>query len=216
MHWLAHSLDVFHATCDEWCLHWWEAIGTWFTGVATFAAVAVSLWLARRQNRPQLRLWADKQKLISGLPHGTASIRPADFPSKVVVEFANAGAIPVRVSGVWWALQMPAPLHWVRLKPRYALFQNPPEGWHQVPIELTPSQAVDWVLELDIVAANIAKLVGSSWVWRLKLQSVRVNAATSVGVIASGPLRRSLKADIRERVERARRDRARATPSEGD
>jgi len=35
--WLAHLLNPLCDYCDEWCLPVWEAAGTWFAGLATFA-----------------------------------------------------------------------------------------------------------------------------------------------------------------------------------
>ena len=101
-HWLEHSLDPLLAACKPECLHFWEVVGIWFTGAATFSAVVVSLWLAIRQSRPQLRITAQERKLISGVPAGTESVNPADFPDKVVVTMANTGAVPVKVIGVFW------------------------------------------------------------------------------------------------------------------
>jgi hypothetical protein len=53
--WWRHALDPVQASCSEYCLHFWEVIGIWFTGAATFGAVLVSLYLARQGERTRVR-----------------------------------------------------------------------------------------------------------------------------------------------------------------
>ncbi len=48
-HWILHALEPVQTVCGDWCLHFWEVVGVWLTGAATFAAVAMSLVLARRE-----------------------------------------------------------------------------------------------------------------------------------------------------------------------
>lgn len=181
----------------------WEVLGTWASAAATFGAVIVSLWLASRQSRPRLRVWADKRILISGISAGTAEIRPADFPDKLVIDIANTGAMPVKVVAIGWLVRLPRPLRWLGLSPRRSLYQNPPESG-RVPIDLAPAQYVNWLLEPELPTAGIAELLAASALWPLWMRYLRVQASTSVDTSARGKLGPELRADILERVKKIR------------
>ena len=69
--WIFHALDPVQAVCGDWCLHFWEVVGVWFTGLMTLAAVVVSLTLARREGirikgRPAIDCWRNKAKIPLG------------------------------------------------------------------------------------------------------------------------------------------------------
>jgi hypothetical protein len=74
----------------------WNAIGTWVAGIATFAAVVVSLHLARRSERVRLRVRTGIRLVIQG--DGT--------PAHEVLEFhaTNIGDRPVTVASVGWSI----------------------------------------------------------------------------------------------------------------
>jgi hypothetical protein len=59
--WWRHALDPVNAMCSEYCLHFWEVIGIWLAGVATFAAVFVSLYLARQGERTRVHEQISKE-----------------------------------------------------------------------------------------------------------------------------------------------------------
>jgi hypothetical protein len=77
LHWLSHVSSV----CDDWCLHFWEVVGVCFTGLATFAAVVVSLALARLE-QVRIAISAGQFDVI-----GPGSVRP--FPEILNIRIAK-------------------------------------------------------------------------------------------------------------------------------
>ena len=72
----------------------WNAVGTWVAGFGTLAAVVLSLWLAGRSERIDLKVTVGVRQLFGG--DGT--------PPEENIAFAvtNAGPRPVTVSSVGW------------------------------------------------------------------------------------------------------------------
>lgn len=75
-------------------LQLWNVIGTWFAGIATAAAVIVSLWLATRHDRVKLRVYAGVRLFIRG--DGSA---PREF---VAINATNIGERPATITSVGW------------------------------------------------------------------------------------------------------------------
>src|ERR1700722_5165619 len=151
-HWILHLLDPLQTVCNEWCLHFWEVAGVWFTGAATFAAVIVSLRLARRQSMPQLRVSASKRIYVSGVATGTPSISLSDFPDMIVVEAVNTGMVPVKITSVFWTMRGPQPLRWLGLRRTGGFIQNAPEAGqrsHVLPASVGSTEVLQWILPLD-------------------------------------------------------------------
>jgi hypothetical protein len=76
-------------------LYWAKvaAIGQIAGAVATFLAVAVSLWIAYHSRKPRVRLKVNHSVMIGGM---------ADGLSFLVFEVANLGERPVYVRGIGW------------------------------------------------------------------------------------------------------------------
>jgi hypothetical protein len=74
----------------------WNAVGTWVAGIATFAAVLVSLHLASRNERVQLKVFAGLRHVIRG--DGT---RPEEHLN---IGVTNLGDRSVTVNTVGWAV----------------------------------------------------------------------------------------------------------------
>lgn len=92
--WMLHLLNPLNSVCDEWCLHFWEVVGIWFTGIATFAAVLLSLALARREGI-RMTISAGVRDLI----------RPGTeppFPEVLSITVRNIGSRPAPIEGVAW------------------------------------------------------------------------------------------------------------------
>src|ERR1700737_4989178 len=92
--WLLHSLDSVEAVCSDYCLHFWEVVGSWIAGLGTLAAVAVCLWLSRRQG-PRLRVSADIFVIIqrnAEPPH----------PEVVSIDVRNIGERECIIEGIGW------------------------------------------------------------------------------------------------------------------
>lgn len=73
----------------------WNAIGTWVAGIATFAAVITSLYLARQSSRV-------KMKAVVGL----RLVIGRGAPREEVLQFSvtNQGDRPVTISNVGWVI----------------------------------------------------------------------------------------------------------------
>lgn len=71
----------------------WTMVATWVAGIATLAAVIVSLYLANRKPKPILYSSISAcilQPIGRGREHG------------IVITVANAGTVPVELSGIEW------------------------------------------------------------------------------------------------------------------
>lgn len=74
----------------------WNAVGTWLAGIATFAAVLVSLYLARRSEKIRLKATAGLRQVFVG--DGS----PAE--DHVQINVVNHGDRTVTVNSVGWKI----------------------------------------------------------------------------------------------------------------
>jgi len=74
----------------------WNAAGTWIAGLATFAAVVVSLYLANRSNKVHLKVYAGLRVIFAG--DGS----PPEEHLNISV--TNLGDRPVTINSVGWAI----------------------------------------------------------------------------------------------------------------
>ena len=74
----------------------WNAVGTWVAGVATFSAVLVSLYLARRSEHIRIKVTAGIREIYAG--DGT----PAE--EHVEISVVNHGDRVVTVNSVGWKI----------------------------------------------------------------------------------------------------------------
>ena len=74
----------------------WNAIGTWLAGIATFAAVLVSLYLSQRSERVRIRATAGLRQVFAG--DGS----PAE--DHVQINVVNHGDRTVTVNSVGWKI----------------------------------------------------------------------------------------------------------------
>ena len=153
-----------------------EILGVWAGAIATFCAVVVSLRLARRAERPQMKVGIDERIIVDpGAAHDRSNIRLEDFPEVIVLSATNTGLTRVRVNSVGW--------HWFLIRDIGAL-QNPPDqrshsNW---PTVLEHGDEMQWVLDLGLLVPKLAKdMLARSWWWRLKLELLCVIVGTSTG-----------------------------------
>jgi hypothetical protein len=195
------------ATAEHDTYRLWEVIGTWLSGVGAFAAVIVSLVLSRAGGRPRLRLLADKRIFISGVPTGTPSIRPGDFPDVLWISVDNVGMTVVRITGVYWRVRIPILLRWLFAEPEWpVLSQNPPavgERSHDFPTVLQPSETMQWLLDYEHITDRISKDLLAMWPWRLRLRFLRVWVNTSVGRNVGGKIGPTMRATLAEKAKKA-------------
>jgi len=171
-----------------------EAVGTWVAGLATVAAVVVSLRLARAQGRPRLMVSATIMDIVPG--DGT----PPPWEKKLLISATNTGTTVARVNGVSWYVVYPRWVRWLFGRPAGALYQNPPEGW-RLPVELTPSKEMQWLLpNFEEIAEGIAKHLLAEWPTKLRLRYLRVITHTTVGVNGEGRLSSSFLERVRAKM----------------
>lgn len=90
---LLAARDALLATQETARWTFWTMVATWVAGIATLAAVIVSLYLANRKPKPILFSSISAcilQPIGMGLEHG------------IVINVANAGSVPVELSGIEW------------------------------------------------------------------------------------------------------------------
>lgn len=74
----------------------WNAVGTWLAGITTFAAVIVSLYLARKADRVHLQANAGIRLIFAG--DGS----PAE--EHVGISAVNKGDRPVTINSIGWCI----------------------------------------------------------------------------------------------------------------
>ncbi len=74
----------------------WVAIGTWFAGLATLAAVIVSLWLSRRSEKVRLDVQAGLRVVVIG--------DGSPFQENASIIVTNLGDRAVTVNSIGWAI----------------------------------------------------------------------------------------------------------------
>jgi hypothetical protein len=155
-----------------------EALGIWAGAVATFAAVVVSLRLARRAERPRLAVKVDQWAYIDPAKvSDPGNVRVEDFPDVIVLTVTNLGLTRARIDSVYW--------HWFLLRGKGAL-QNPPERHERTPANwpsaLDHGDQLQWILQPhDLVPKISSDMLARNWWWRLKLQLLCVMVSTSTG-----------------------------------
>ena len=77
-------------------LQLWNVVGTWVAGMATFAAVVVSLWLAGRSERIHLFVRVGIRSIFAG--DGSPPVQALSF------EVTNRGQRPVTVVSIGWTV----------------------------------------------------------------------------------------------------------------
>ena len=75
-------------------IEFWGVVGTWFTGLGTFLAVAVALWVAFRAKKVKLKCSVGLRTVMHG-----RSRTPC-----VVFSVTNLGEGPVVVDGIGWVI----------------------------------------------------------------------------------------------------------------
>ena len=100
----------------------WMVVGTWVAGLATFAAVMTSLYLAKRPEKVRLKIFVGIRQII----RGDGSPRE----DHVCFDVTNVGERPVIVTTVGWVVGK-------RKKRRYCVQPLLGSLSQQCPVELT-------------------------------------------------------------------------------
>ena len=193
IHWFSHILDHANALCDEWCLHFWEVVGIWFTGAATFAAVLVSLLLARREGI-RMTVGAGVRMIV-----GTGTEPP--FPEVLTITIRNMGSRAVPIEGVAWRFRP-----W-RNRYGYQLF-DPVGEFRGPPAIVDVGKSVTFKLPLSDRSRirwgdDMLKDFGGRYP-SLGVRFVRIHAWTSAGQRCSSFIEPSLRQWILDKIARER------------
>lgn len=76
----------------------WAMAGTWFAGIATFAAVFVSLRLSRATTKVKLKCNVAERVIITALTNGTTRQEPG-----IAFQITNLSISPVKITNVGWS-----------------------------------------------------------------------------------------------------------------
>jgi hypothetical protein len=176
-------LQSVSSICTEYCLHFWEVIGVWISGLGTLAAVTISMRLARRTG-PVIKASADIRVLIyqgAKPPH----------PEYVAIDVKNIGEREVMIEGVGWLGR--APWHRANAVQFVSDVPNVPRP----PCKVNPGERVTFLIELDQIDGPwTLKMRGFFGRWpALEAYFLRVSVWTPTGVRATariGPELRKL------------------------
>ncbi len=181
LNWLLHAIEPVQAVCGAWCLHFWEVVGVWFTGLATFAAVVVSLVLARREGI-RIKVSAGHRLLVQ------AGAGPP-WPELLVITVRNVGSRRAVVEGASWRRRPWSKLH------GYQEFA-PTMGYPGPPATIEPGDSRDFALPLGDQQVqwgeNFVRDFVGRWP-RIAVHLIRVIAWTPSGARRSAFLEPSLK-----------------------
>ncbi len=146
----------------------WNAIGTWFAGIATFLAVLVSLYLARKAERLNLKVSAGIRLIFEG--DGS----PAE--ENVGITVTNLGDRPVIINSIGWKIGKGK-------EARYCIQPVTGKYTHQYPKQLAHGEQCtflvsfkitpDW--KLDFANGFVKDLSNKN------LKSLRAQVHTSIG-----------------------------------
>jgi hypothetical protein len=199
-HWLTHALDGLSRACPEYCLHFWEVLGTWIAGLATLASVIVALRLARRSG-VVLDVSADVRMLIE-----TGAEPP--YPEYVSIAVKNVGERDCVVEGVGW-LGPP----WRKVSGIQQVSEGP--GFPRPPYSLRAGERVSFLIDTEIDgrpwAHQLERMLGR---WpEFDARLIRVTAWTPFGVQARARVDKTIRELL---VTAIRAKRATAAPGPTD
>jgi hypothetical protein len=179
LHWLLHLLDHGNALCDDWCLHFWEVVGVWFTGIATFAAVFVSLALARHEGV--------NIKVSAGQFVKPGPVSP--FPEILNIRVRNVGTRTAIIEGIAWRRRPWGKLHALQM---FA----PAQGYFGPPVTIEGGNSHSFTLPLSHTEIRWGEWFLKDFVgrWpRFGVHFICVIAYTPAGVRCSAFIDSSLK-----------------------
>ena len=165
----------------------WNVVGTWFAGLATLAAVIAALYLARKAERVNLRVFVGIQVVL-----GNGSPRER----YISIEVTNLGDRPVTVRTVGWAVG--------KGKKRKVCVQ-PVSGPYtaQHPIELAHGKSANFMVSLHLMP-NWLSEVASEFIRDTDIRTFVAQVHTSVGsIVEAKPIPDLVESIKRERVKKS-------------
>ena len=164
----------------------WTVVGTWFTGLATFVAALVALYLARRGEKVRLRIFVGVRLVMRG--DGSPGTPYVCF------DVTNVGERPVVITTVGWVIGK-------RKARRYCIQILEGFPWKQCPAELTHGQGTKFMVGLS-GTPDWTKEFATSFVNEpQQLKTLRAQIFTSVGQTFEIQPERSLIDRLRQAAE---------------
>lgn len=191
----------------------WSAIAQILAAIGTLAAVVVSLYLARRGEKPKLVLTAGIRLIISPGEEGP-------FPRIVDITVRNKGVLSAHVSQYGWQTGVWR-LKWPSWLARQYAVQNAGQTGHGVdpPFELPPGQRRSSVLDYENFLNGIEGMSGAPFFARnWPLFGLRPAPTYIVAYLESGlSIKAAIESGLAKALFEAERNRARksaAAPSD--
>ena len=144
------------------------AVGTWFAGTATFAAVIVALRLAKRAEKVRLRGYVGLRELVKG--DGSPS------EEHLCINVTNLGERPITIHSAGWAIGKGK-------KRRFAIQTVAATYSTQCPVELTYGKQASFMVSF-LVSPNWSREFATGFVRDLSdanLKTLVAQIHTSVG-----------------------------------
>jgi hypothetical protein len=165
-----------------------NSFAPWLSALGTLTAVVVSLWLARRTERPRVRV-------RTAIAHVVAERSPG---SVLQITATNLGGRPVTLQNLTWRTG-------VFRKREYVQF--PPDNiWSpRLPAKLDHGEYAMFILPLDGLPAEhdpIAKALSTASFPRLAVRSVRAGVVLTTGHIFRPRVERSVQRWILDQVRK--------------
>ena len=153
----------------------------WFSALGTFAAVCVSLHLARMNNNIRLAVTAGFRTIV--FPDS-----PFPFSEHICIDIANIGNRTATITSILWKAG-------IIKKKRAAQISWENKLSSRFPVKLLPGEQASYFIPLDknrtwISSFNKDIMGGYSW---LKARSTKIVIGTSVGVEFESRIEKSLR-----------------------
>ncbi len=146
----------------------WNAIGTWFAGIATFMAVVLSLYLAKRSDRVRVQATAGIRLTFAG--DGS----PAE--EHVGITVVNLGDRPVMINSIGWRVGKGKGARYA-MQPVYGPLS------HQCPKQLSHGEQASFLVSFKVMP-GWPKDFSTGFIQDVSeknLKSLRAIVSTSVG-----------------------------------
>lgn len=168
----------------------WEVLGTWFSGIGAFAAVIVSLYLARQQRVERLKITADI--------HQVAGWIDGKLPEMATITVTNHSQRRVTVNHVGWQIGFFRKRYFVQTIDRDGIpFTN------DVPIDLEPGQVARFMADLhrrDWIGRMCWQLDG--WLPALSAATLMATVGTTLGLMRRQAASRGLRTALVQELAR--------------
>jgi hypothetical protein len=168
----------------------WRFINTfapWLSALGTFTAVVVSLRLARRASRLDVRVFPAIVKIFT-------PGQPGPHPEFFQVRFVNHGGREAIIKGVGWRLRGTRE-NWLQLHPQNAVSSK-------IPLKVEFGEEGQILYPTDTYnkdAAPLLERIKESWFPQLTVHRLRVGVFTSTGQQFFVPLDKHLRKFMLER-----------------